>query len=304
MPAQPGRKSSWLAEMLAAGAVLSGVGYLLTAYTVSRWLTRPARGLARPTPAELGLECESALCHTADGQRLRGWVVAPPAPRGTVVLFHGMRHNRAQTLPRIAFLANAGYRCVAFDHRAHGQSTGRISSFGFHESVDVAAVLDFSEQRWPEQPRAALGISMGAAALCFAAERTRRLDACILESLYFDVASAFQNRIGTKFPPWFRRFSGGVIWVTERRLKVRLAQIAPADHIAQLAPIPVLLLTGTNDPHAPPADCERLRERCLGPCQVTHIEGADHSNLCALGGEHYRDVVLGFLEQHLVRHSV
>jgi alpha-beta hydrolase superfamily lysophospholipase len=299
MPSQPSRSSSWMAEMLAGAVVLSGVGYLLTAYTVSRWLTRPSRGVPRPTPADLGLECENVTCQTSDGHRLAGWVVAPANNRGTVVLFHGMRQNRAQTLPRIALLTAAGYRCVAFDHRAHGQSSGRFSSFGYHESRDVIAVLDFVERQWPGQRRAVLGISMGAAALCFAAERVRRWDACILESLYFDLAAAFSNRIGSKFPSWFRRFSRGVVWVTERRLGVRLAQVAPADQIAQLAPLSILLITGTDDEHAPPDDARRLFQRCQGPRELAEIEGADHTSLCHKDPQRYRQLVLDFLERHL-----
>src|SRR5205807_2295939 len=131
-----------------------------------------------------------------------------------------------------------------------------------------------------DSPQAALGVSMGAAALCFAGEKVRGLAACVLESLYHDVASAFDNRIGTRFPAWFRRFTRGVIWVTERRLKLRLAQITPADHIAQLAPVPVLLVTGSNDLHAPPADAERLSARWAGPHELACIAGADHNNLC------------------------
>jgi uncharacterized protein len=299
VPSQLSRQSSWMAEMLAGAAVLSGVGYLLTAYTVSRWLTRPSRGVPRPTPVDLGLECDNVTCQTSDGHHLAGWVVAPANKRGTVIFFHGMRQNRSQTLSRIALLAAAGYRCVAFDHRAHGQSSGRISSFGYHECRDVTAVLDFVDRHWPDQRRAVLGISMGAAAVCFAAERVRRLDACILESLYFDLAGAFSNRIGSKFPSWFRRFSRGVIWVTERRLGVRLAQIAPADHIAQLAPLPILLVTGSDDQHAPPCDAQRLFQRCVGPHELVEIEGADHTNLCHKDAERYWQLVLGFLERHL-----
>jgi alpha-beta hydrolase superfamily lysophospholipase len=284
--------------MLAGAAAFSGVGYLVTAYTVSRWLTRRSRCRPR-APAEAPFAWEDVACRTQDGHRLAGWVVTPPEVRGTVALFHGLRHSRMQTLPRIALLAAAGYRCVAFDHRAHGQSTGRFSSFGFHEARDVAAVLDFIDRRWPAQSRAALGISMGAAALCFAAGRARGLDACILESLYHDVASAFENRIGSKFPSWFQRFARGVIWVTERRLGLRLHQITPADHIANLAPVPLLLITGSADQHAPPADQARLSLRCTGPCKQVEVAGADHGNLCAHGGDAYRRPVLDFLERHL-----
>jgi uncharacterized protein len=293
------RKLSWLKGLLAGLAAASGIGYLATAYTVSRWLTRSSRCRPRPAPDSLGLGWEPLTCDTCDGLRLRGWVVTPAEARATVVLFHGLRANRTQTLNRTALLAAAGYRCVAFDHRAHGESSGRRTSFGYREARDVAAILALVRRRWPQQPRAALGISMGAAALCFAAPHARDLDAVILESLYHDLAGTFQSRIGTRFPAWFGRFRRGVVWVTERRLGLRLRQIAPAEHIAELAPAPVLLLTGAEDTHAPPHDAERLFARCREPREFALVPAADHYNLVEAGGPFYRDLVLGFLDRRL-----
>ncbi len=298
---KPRSKTSWLKEVLAGLAAASGVGYLATAYTVSRWLTRTARSKPQLTPAVHGLGWEELECRTADGLGLRGWLLSPPAPRATVALFHGLRANRTQALGRIALLASAGYRCVAFDHRAHGESAGRRTSFGYHEARDVEGVLALIRLRWPHQPQAAIGISMGAAALCFAAEQARTLDAIVLESLYHDVESTFRNRIGSKYPSWFRRFARGVIWVTERRIRARLRQLTPADHIARLAPAPVLLLTGTEDPHAPPRDAERLFAHCREPRELVLVSGAGHTNLFESGGEPYREAVLGFLARHLFR---
>jgi alpha-beta hydrolase superfamily lysophospholipase len=295
------RNLSWLKELLAGLAAASGVGYLATAYTVSRWLTRSSRGRPHPAPDALGLDWQLLECRTADGHLLKGWAVVPQAPRATVALFHGLRQNRTQTLERMALLVGAGYRCVAFDHRAHGESSGRCTSFGYREARDVAAVLDLVRRRWPHEGRAALGISMGAAALCFAAPQVRELDAVILESLYHDLGSTFQSRIGTRFPAWIGRFRRGVIWMTERRLRLRLRHIAPVDHIAGLAPAPVLLLTGAEDPHAPPHDAERLYERCRGHRELALIPGATHNNLTEAGGRLYRQLVLGFLDRQVGR---
>jgi len=295
------RTGFWFKEVLAGLAAASGIGYVATAYTVSRWLTRTSRSRPYPTPERHGLPFENVECVTADGYRLRGWVVEPPAARATVTLFHGLRHNRAQTLDRIAFLAAAGYRCVAFDHRAHGQSEGRRTSFGYNESRDVTAVLETVRQRWPHQPVAALGISMGAAALCFAAGQLPRLDAVLLESLYHDLDSTFRKRIGTRFPSWFRRFRRGVIWVTERRLGLRLEQIAPVNYVDGFAPAPVLLLTGSADGLAPPSDSERLFARCPEPRELAIIPDVDHTNMVEGGGHRYRDTILDFLERNLRR---
>lgn len=297
--AGPPQTSSWLPDLLARLAVASGVGYVATAYSVSRWMTKATPGRPRRTPSDQGLPWEHLSCRTVDGQRLAGWVVTPPTPRATVVLFHGIRNNREQTLDRTAFLSAAGYRCVAFDHRAHGESTGRRTSFGYHESRDVQAVLDLVRQCWPNQPCAALGISMGAAALCYAAEHTRQLSAVILESVYHDIATAFRSRIGTRYPAWFHRFSHGVIWVTERRLGLRLHQLAPVGYVGQLAPAPVLLLTGTDDPHAPPEDAQRLYDRCEGPRELWLVPRASHRDVFEVGGLVYQERILAFLARWL-----
>jgi alpha-beta hydrolase superfamily lysophospholipase len=277
----------------------SGVGYLAAAYTVSRWLTRPTRGRPRTDPGAFGLPCERLSCRAVDGISLAGWVVEPPCPRATVALFHGMRGCREHVLDRVVLLAAEGYRCVAFDHRAHGESGGRRTSFGYHESRDVAAVLDLIRHRWPGQPRAALGTSMGAAALCYAAERARGWDALVLESCYQDIGTAFHSRMRSGYPPYVQRLSRGVIWVTERRLGVRLPQLAPVEHIGHLAPTPVLVLTGAEDPHATPAEAQRLYERCRGPRELWIVPRAGHRNVCAVGGAAYRHRVLDFLSRHL-----
>ena len=104
----------------ALGLLIITIGYLATAYTVSRWLTRRCPAVV-PMPTHLAaVNIEALACMTQDGITLKGWCIEPAAPRATVALFHGMRNNRSDMLDRIAFLTEAGYRCVAFDHRARG----------------------------------------------------------------------------------------------------------------------------------------------------------------------------------------
>jgi alpha-beta hydrolase superfamily lysophospholipase len=297
-PGQNAWKPGWR-DVLARMTMASGVGYLAAAYLVSRWLTRPTPGHPLLTPSAYGLSWEPLHCRTVDRVSLAGWVVHPERPKATVALFHGLHNNRGQTLGRTAFLVRNGYRCVAFDHRAHGESGGRRTSFGFHESKDVIAVLDLVRQRWPEQPVAALGISMGAAALCYAAEQVRHLNAVILESLYHDLYSAFNHRLANDYPPWFRKLARGVIWVTERRLKVRVRQLAPVERIGDLAPAPVLLMTGTADCHATPDEARRLAGRCRGPCETFFVPCASHCDVFETGGSLYQARVLDFLERWL-----
>ena len=299
--AQTSRTTTWVNDILTGLAAASGVGYLATAYTISRWLTRATPAEVEPPPPLADVHWETLTCTTSDGIALAGWVATPPRPRGTIALFHGLRRNRTQHLDRFSFLLPAGWRCVAFDHRAHGQSEGKRSSFGWHEAHDVAAITQLIATRWPQQPMAALGISMGAAALCFAERQPSPYQAFVLESVYHDLASAFQHRVGCGYPSWFARFKSGAIWVTERRLGVTIGVVSPAEYVARLAPRPVLLLTGSDDPHAPPEEVARLFERCADPREFHLIPGAEHGDVADKGSELYQRLVLEFLERHVSR---
>src|SRR5262249_54531513 len=158
-------------------------------------------------------------------------------------------------------------------------------------------VLDAVRRRWPGQPLATLGFSMGGAALCFAGAHVGQVNAIILESVYHDLASAFARRLGTGYPAWIERLNHGTICITERRLGLKLHQVSPVDHIGSLPPAPTLLMTGEADPHAPPEDAERLRARCPGTSELWLIPDAGHHDTVEAGGVPYQRRVLEFLDR-------
>jgi fermentation-respiration switch protein FrsA (DUF1100 family) len=106
------------------------------------------------------------------------------------------------------------------------------------------------------------------------------------------------------YPIWFRPLVPGIVWMTERRLGVRLPQVVPADYIGRFAPAPVLLLTGTDDDHADPAAAQRLFERCGKPRDLWLVPGAHHADVLEVAGPAYEQRVLEFLNRRLSRKQV
>lgn len=288
----------WPAIAILLLALLGWI-YLTASYAVSCWLTRPARQRCTETPSAHGLPWESVHCRTSDGLSLAGWVISSPQARGTVLLHHGLGGSRAQTLSRAIFLARAGYRCVAFDHRAHGRSEGTSTTFGFHKARDVAAARAVVRGRWPGEPCAVFGLSMGAAAICFSAEQVRDVQAVILEGVYHDITGAFTGRLATMYPVWFRPLVHGIIRITERRLGVRMGQVVPANYIGRFEAAPILLVTGTLDDHAGPNEARRLQGRCTGPNELWVVPGARHGDVFEVAGKEYEERILAFLDKHL-----
>jgi pimeloyl-ACP methyl ester carboxylesterase len=185
---------------------------------------------------------------------------------------------------------------VAIDHRGHGDSGGRDSSFGWHERHDVTAVSDHIRDTWPGEFRAAVGVSMGAAAVCFAAADGTNWHAVVLESVYDEVLATFRRRVTVGYhPAWF----GGLIeragWVTEWRLGVKFARMRPAEYVRELDGTPVLFVSGEDDPTVPPDRAREIARQHAGPGSLWLVPGAGHRDVFEKAGADYGRRVVDFL---------
>lgn len=70
-----------------------------------------------------------------------------PAPKGTLVLLHGIMMSKETMLPWAFLFAQEGYRVVVVDLRGHGHSTGTWIGYGAWEAVDLVQFTDELERR-------------------------------------------------------------------------------------------------------------------------------------------------------------
>lgn len=156
--------------LLRAGlAALAVVSPTLAGRAGARLFLTPPRGRTRRRErARIPGAEPFALDHA--GRTLRGWTLGTgPA----VLLVHGWGGRSAQLATIAAALAEAGCTAVAFDAPAHGRSGGRTTSMvGFAEAAATVA------RRF--DARAAVGHSMGGAAVAFAAAHGLDLAAAAL----------------------------------------------------------------------------------------------------------------------------
>jgi fermentation-respiration switch protein FrsA (DUF1100 family) len=183
---------------------------------------------------------------------------------------------------------------VAIDLRAHGESAGTRISFGWYEARDVRAVARWIEKNYPDQPRFAFGISMGSAAVCFAGPECG-WQGIILEGVYADLKTAFKRRIKALYPKWFGELCPGTVWITQKRLRMQLNAVRPAEAIREMHGIRILALAGTLDVLTPPVDMHIVIKAAPGEGESIVIDGAGHSDVFERGGEDYRRRIIEFL---------
>jgi alpha-beta hydrolase superfamily lysophospholipase len=233
------------------------------------------------------------------GQRLEAWDCPPDAgtgpPRGTVVLFHGHASAKSKVLTELAYFRALGYRTLAVDFRAHGNSEGHVCTIGYHEVGDVRAAYQYARQAG-ERPVILWGVSMGAATILKAiAEFDLRPDRVILECPFASMQDAVQGRIRTMGLPATPLSELLMLWGSaERRMWGFGYQ--PAAYARALT-MPVQLHWGAQDPRVLRHETERIFSN-LGSREkeLVVFESSGHESFGRNEAEKWRTEVAAFLK--------
>jgi len=250
--------------------------------------------LGRP-PANLPVQ--AVEFPSASGATVHGWLVPGQPGKGAVVLLHGNRASRLVMLSRAEFLSRAGYAVLLIDFQAHGESLGKNLTFGFLESRDVTAAVQFVRERCPGESIGVLGISLGAAAALLA-EPPLPVQALVLESCYPTIYQATEDRLVMRFG-WPGRLATPLLTCQlPFRLGVVPADLQPIRHVGNIR-VPKLFIAGTEDRDTTLPESRALFAAAAGPKQFWPVTGAAHVDMHAFNKAGYETRVLDFLAANL-----
>jgi fermentation-respiration switch protein FrsA (DUF1100 family) len=244
-------------------------------------------------PSPDGLQVERVSIPTATGLDVDGWALAGRPGAGSVVLVHAYRSSRLAMRGRARFLHEAGYSVLLIDLPGHGSSPGGPVTFGARESLAVRSAVASAKRRSRGGAVAALGVSMGGAALVLA-EPPLPLAAVILESVYPTLDEAVENRLALRIGAPARWLTPLLLSVIGWRSGVAVSGLRPIDHIAGIG-APVFLISGDEDAHTEIEETERLFAAASPPKELWIVAGADHVDLHRFAPREYEARVLAFL---------
>ncbi len=228
---------------------------------------------------------------------VHAWLAHEDRGNGVILLVHSMRSNRLEMLSRARFLNAQGYSVLLIDLQAHGESPGKRITFGFRESESVDAAIIFLQQKFPNERIAAIGVSLGAAAIVLA-KNAFKLDAVILESLHPTIEEAVENRLKLHFGEIGPLLLPLLLSQLSFYLDIPISQLNPITQIANLNS-PLLLISGTHDTHTTLPETERLFIAAREPKEIWVIPGAGHFNMHTYAGRVYEQRITAFLHHHL-----
>ncbi len=279
---------------------------VLIARAAAKKLVHPPRVREGWNPGDLGLEYEDFTVKTTDGLGLKGWFI--PGKRGeTVIVLHGYtasKYNTEYIKPVVEILAKHGYNVVVYDHRAHGDSEGDITTLGYKEVDDLSRVIDWLiEEKKISGKIGLIGYSMGGAITLKALAVEDRIAAGVADSPYVDIVVSGRQ--------WIKRMKGilRTILLMDYPLIIRFARkYAGVDlkelnmfNYAEKIRKPLLIIAGKNDDLVPLGQINELAKKIKAVNENTEIWITDSRHVSAVRDypEEYEEKVIGFFERWL-----
>jgi len=245
----------------------------------------------RLTPGTLGLKYEDVNLTAPEGIRLHGWfLLAQGEPRGTVFFLHGNAQNISTHIYSVAWLPESGYQVFLLDYRGYGLSEG---SPGLPEVLtDVAAGFQWllNEPRATKRSLFLLGQSLGANLGAYFAganpEVRHRLSAIVLDAPFASYREITREKLA-QFP---------ITWPLQYPLsRLMPDDYSPIKNIAELSPVPLLIICSETDKIVPAHHSIALFEAAGEPKALWLTKGR---HIATFGQEKNRQRLLSFLKEH------
>lgn len=219
----------------------------------------------------LGTPAEDVWITSADGTRLHALrMPAPGTPKATILYLHGNAENLSTHAHLVSWLPAEGYEVLALDYREYGKSGGDRDIAGVHQ--DAEAALAWLVARGAERtgPIIVYGQSIGGSiAIRLVAQSTLRTHVLglISDSAFSSYRRIAREKLGSVWLTW------PLQWPLSFLVSDRYAAI---DVVADLSPIPLLIIHGDQDIVVDVSHAQRLFDAAREPKQLWIVPGGHH----------------------------
>lgn len=236
-----------------------------------------------------------------DGLKLHGlWVPAENA-KGTIILAHGYRSTFLVDFGKVLKLYHdLGLNLLLPQQRSHGESQGRVITFGVKESRDMLQWLELHNSELGASQVILSGLSMGASTMMYLADQPLpdNVKGIIVDCGFTSPAAI----ISSVFKKATHLSAAPVIWIAD--ICARIAggfSLYEKDSRKTLAKnkLPIIMVHGKADKFVPCYMTQQGFKCCTGEKQLLLAEGAGHGLSFLHATNAYIQMVEQFLKDHI-----
>ncbi len=234
-----------------------------------------------------------------NGYPVKAVFLEPLDTSNFVVICHGVTENKINSVKYARLFERLGFNSVVYDHRRHGDSGGKTTSFGHYEKMDLQAVVNaVNEYAGKDAIVGIHGESMGAATtLLYAGTLEDDADFYISDCAFSDFTDQLLYLM-KKETPLRTRYA---IKLADIFLRVRdgysMRLVSPRDAVTHIEK-PVLFIHSLLDDFILPEMTKELYELKEGPKQIKLFDKGPHAQSFNENPEEYEKTIADFLFDH------
>ncbi|MDA8100292.1 MAG: alpha/beta hydrolase [Nitrospiraceae bacterium] len=229
----------------------------------------PSRGLfANPFLKEF--PPQDVAFRSSDGVTLLGWFFAAKDPVGTILILHGNAENISTHVNGFLWLIPNGFNLFIFDYRGYGLSEGDPSLAGIQRDAEAALEKLMTLPGVDPDRIVVYGQSLGgtvAVNLVASSPHKKRIRALVVDSAFASHRLIAQEKMSLHWFTWPLQYP--VSWFFA-------SQYSPVRHIADVAPVPVLIIHGMHDTIVPVRHSELLFDAAREPKELWFTANQGH----------------------------
>ncbi|WP_077213881.1 alpha/beta hydrolase [Bacillus dakarensis] len=242
------------------------------------------------------------LIPSSFGYHLKAVVVEPHDTNQYMIFCHGVTENKLNSVKYMNLFIQRGFNAVIYDHRRHGESGGKTTSYGYYEKFDLKTIVDWLKlDRGPNLLLGIHGESMGAATmLLYAGMLEDGANFYIADCPFSDFREqlAYRLKAEMRLPP--KLFLPVADLFIKMRQKYSLRDVAPITVIEHITK-PILFIHSKKDDFILPSMTEALYDKKKGPKKLYMAENGVHAQSLNENKEDYEKVIDEFLESYVYR---
>jgi len=215
----------------------------------------------------------------------------------TVVCSHGITWSLAGSLKYLKIFKDLGFNVMIYDHRNHGLSGGKNTTFGYYEKNDLKTVVDWIYENTDSEIVGVHGESMGGGTVIQYSAIDKRIDFCIADCPFSDLKKLLKIRAKNDFFKGAGIFIDFSSFISFIKTGFFFSYSSPLKVIKNID-IPVLFVHGLEDRYIPcEMSIEMYREK-PDKKDILLVENAKHAGSLYSDKKLYTEKLISFFKKY------
>lgn len=233
------------------------------------------------------------------GYTIKAQLFEPHHTNRYIIIAHGVTENKVNSIKYMNLFLKRGFNALIYDHRRHGESGGKTTSYGHYEKFDLKEVLDWlKKEKGPDLHVGIHGESMGAATLLlYAGMLEDGADFYIADCPFSDFKEQLTYRLKEEL-----KVPVPLLPLADLFLKFRdkysIAEVSPISVIENIQH-PILFIHSQKDDFILPSMTEELFERKKGPKMLYMAINGAHAQSLRENSDDYEKAIDEFLNTYV-----